>query len=127
MARWTMSMARSTPAQNPRGLASNTRTMHRLSWCAPPKIASCAGTPGGAALAPGVNQQQRRPDGDRGIRDVERRKIRAVPVCVNEVDHMAGTHTVDQITQRSAENERQAAAQQPLRAGLQSSQPGNDR
>src|SRR5256884_6193567 len=64
-----------------------------------------------------------------GIRDVAVTGVQtcALPICVNEVDHMAGTHTVDQITQRSAENERQAAAQQPLRAGLQSSQPGNDR
>src|SRR5207237_128894 len=103
-----MSMARSTPAQNPRGLASNTRTRHRLSWFAPPKIASRAGSPGGAGLAPGVNQQQRRSDRDRGIRDIERRKIRPAPVCVNEVDHMAGAHTIDEVTQRSAYNERQA-------------------
>ena len=76
MARSTMSIARSTPAQKPRGLAS--RIFHAA-------CAACARAPSSDR----VEDHQHGADTDGGIGDVERREIRGTPMRVHEVDHVA--------------------------------------
>jgi hypothetical protein len=83
MARSTMSMARSTPAQNPRGLAN--------------KFAS--GIFAAFGFEQRIQQQTRRADRDRRIRDVECRKIRPIPVEVDEIDDMPQANPVDDVAQ----------------------------
>ena len=63
--RSTIAMARSTPAQKPRGLASRTSIAVSLMARAARRVA--------ARCAEAVEDQQRRADGDRAVGDVERR------------------------------------------------------
>ena len=79
------------------------------------------------ALPPGIQEQQNRPDGDGRIRDVECREIIFVaPVRQNEIDDVTDPQPVDHIAQRAAQDQRQTAAQQPLRARSQAPQPAEN-
>src|SRR5688572_4013480 len=92
-ARSTISMARSTPAQNPLGLASRMR-MRALA------IGPCGLGP--ALLhrfSQGIEDHQRRADGDRTVRDVEGREIRVAPVHGDEVHDVAEVQPIDEITE----------------------------
>ena len=51
------------------------------------------------------DKQGYRADGDRHIGEVERRPVIAAPVDVDEVDDIRQAHSIDEITQRAAENE----------------------
>src|SRR5271165_6205996 len=97
-ARSTISMARSTPAQNPRGLASSI----------------CISLP--PSFQQGIEQQTGSADGDGRIRHVECGKIRPIPVKVNEIYDMPEPNTVDHVAKGAAENQRQPAGQQRVRA-----------
>src|ERR1700722_18780801 len=100
-ARSTMSMARSTPAQKPRGLAN------RICIGFLPSFEQC------------VQQKTRRAYRDGRIGHVKGRKIRAIPVKVNEIDDMPEPDAVHQIAQRAAKHEREAAGQQAMGSALQ--------
>src|SRR5829696_5066996 len=109
-ARSTISIARSTPAQKPRGLASRI----------------CIGVLPSAALEKCIEQHERCSHADCGIGDVERREICVAPVNVNEVDDVAELDAVDHVAKRSAQDQRQAESEQPLRARMQPAQPDDD-
>src|SRR5689334_17358877 len=108
-----MSMARSTPAQKPRGLASNMRMPASTSG-------SCPG------LAPRFQQrvQQYQPgtDGDATVCHIECRKPVLTPVHQQEIDHIAVPQPVDDIAQRTADYENQASRLQLLRRGIDPAQ-----
>ena len=53
-----------------------------------------------------VENDQRRADRDRGVGDVERREVVLFVVHANEVDHVAEQHAVDDVAERTAENQR---------------------
>src|SRR4030095_678037 len=97
MARSTMSMARSTPAQNPLGLASRTFT------------ASLRCLPACLALAPafedGVQDHQARADRDGRVGDVEGREPRVVPEEQQEIDYVPEAQPVDDIADGAAEDQ----------------------
>ena len=71
------------------------------------------------ALEQRIEQQQRRADGDGGVRHIECREIRVVPVHVDEVDDVPELMRSMTLPIAPAENQRQRAGQQPLRARLQ--------
>src|SRR5487761_2425633 len=89
-ARSTISMARSTPAQKPRGLASN-RSM----------IFSFEAIP----------DQQRSTAGDRRVGQIECGEVGAAPIEIEEVHHITVSDAVNQIAQRPAKNECQRKAE----------------
>ena len=108
-----MPMARSTPAQKPRGLARRTsmgRSTGKRARFYP------AASPLPAARFP------RRPsrissagaDRDRGVGDVERRKVPAAGVQQHEVDDVSELDAVPEVPDRAAEDEREPGAEQPL-------------
>src|ERR1700733_13825617 len=107
-ARSTISIARSTPAQNPRGLANRICIRFLPSF------------------KQGIQQKTGRAHRNGGIGHVECRKIRSIPMKVNEVYDMPQADTVNEIAERPAEHEREPAGQQSMRAALQSQQPHND-
>src|SRR5258708_3647535 len=99
-ARSTMSIARSTPAQNPRGLAKSI----------------CIRFP--PSFKQRIQQETAGAHGNGRIRHVECRKIRSIPVKVNEIDDKAQADAIDDVAQRTAEDQRQAAGQQAVGAAL---------
>src|SRR5690349_16909104 len=104
IARSTMSMARSTPAQKPLGLA---RTM-RIAGLLP--LAQR-----GAFLAPVLDHRvEDHADGadrDGGIRDVERRKMRQLPMRVHEVDDVPESQPVDHVAHGARKDEHEPEAE----------------
>src|SRR5271168_4744527 len=90
-ARSTISMARSTPAQKPRGLANRICIRFLPSF------------------EQGIQQKTRRAHRDGRIGYIERRKIRCIPVKVNEIDDMSQADAIDEIAERAAEHQRQPA------------------
>src|SRR5580658_8043835 len=99
-ARSTISMARSTPAQKPRGLANRICIRFLPSF------------------KQGIQQKTRRAHGNGRIGYVERWKIRSIPMKVNEIDDMPQAYAINKIAERSAEHERQPAGQQSMRTAL---------
>src|SRR5580692_222118 len=99
-ARSTISMARSTPAQKPRGLAN------RICIRFLPSFKQC------------VQQKTGRPHRNGRIGHVEGGKIRSVPVKVDEIDDMSQADAVNEIAERAAEHECEPAGQQAMRAAL---------
>src|SRR5262245_59179383 len=95
MARSTMSMARSTPAQKPLGFASSIRMPRRLTFSA--RALGNRGALGAAAFQDGVEDHAHRADGYGGIGDVEGRERRRPPVQVQEVDHVAMLDAIDDV------------------------------
>ncbi len=101
-------MARSTPAQNPRGLANSI----------------CISFP--SSFEQGIQQKTGGADGNGRIRHVECWKIRPIPVKVNEIDDMPQANAVNYIAKGAPENECQPACQQRVRAAPQAQQPHDD-
>src|SRR5215831_13579696 len=95
-----MPIARSTPAQKPRGLARRTSTAVIL----PAASAALTEQP--------VPDQQRRADGDRRIGGVEGREVIPARVQQHEVHHVAEDDPVPQVAERTAEDEREAGAEE---------------
>src|SRR5512145_2247645 len=93
IARLTISIARSTPAQKPRGLAS-TISMRRLSALF-----------GLAALKEAEQHQADRTAHDRRVGDVERRPGEALVIPLDEVDDVAVLDAVDQVAQGAADDQ----------------------
>src|SRR6516162_9660422 len=87
-------MARSTPAQKPRGLA---RRMS-MAFGIPP------------TLPEGIDDQQGRADRDRAVGDVERRIVPVAPMKKQEVDYVTERDSIHQVTDCAAENEREPGA-----------------
>src|SRR5512146_1180159 len=96
-ARSTISMARSTPAQKPRGLASSSSMFLALE---------------------AVPDQQCRAAGDGRVSEVECGEMVAAPIEIEEVHHVTVSDAVDQVAQRAAKNECQCKAEQSLRLML---------
>src|SRR5436309_1619285 len=105
-------MARSTPAQKPRGLASTT------------SISGTRCSRNIAPLAEAVENEQRGADGDRAVGDIERGISPRFVVKQKEIDDLADHQSIPQITDRTAEHEAQAEAIHDAAAALQ--QPCND-
>ena len=63
-----------------------------------------------------VEDEQRRADADRAVGDVERREVPAAVVDLDEVDDVAAQQPVDHVADRTAEDERERPAEQPLPA-----------
>src|SRR5882724_3905408 len=101
-ARSTISMARSTPAQNPRGLANRICIRFSLSF------------------KQGIQQQTGGADGNGRIRHVKSRKIRPIPVKVNEIDDISQSNAVYDIAEGAAQHQGQPAGQQSVRSLPQS-------
>ena len=76
-----------------------------------------------ARLAPGIEEQHRRADGDRRVGDVEGREVRQPPVHVHEIDHVAEPQAVDHVAERAAEDQRQPAGEQAVAARAQTAHP----
>src|SRR3954468_2115129 len=109
-ARSTISIARSTPAQKPRGLASRTSMAAGIfSRRGPPRR-----PPAALITHQAIQDKQHRPDRDRGIRDVERWPVPGERMKVEEVDDVAEAQPVDRLAERSAEDRRERAAEQRL-------------
>src|ERR1700727_3599972 len=107
-ARSTISMARSTPAQKPRGLANRICIRFLPSF------------------EQSVQQKTRRAHRNGRIGHVESGKIRSVPVKVNEIDDMPQADAVNEIAKRAAEHQREPAGQQPMRTALERNTPHDD-
>ena len=69
---------------------------------------------GAAALAQRVKDHQGRPDGNGRVGHVKGGKIVVAPVRRNEVDHPAVQQPVDQVAKRPANDQREAAGEQPV-------------
>src|ERR1022692_4314656 len=87
-------MARSTPAQKPRGLASNSSMFILLET---------------------VQNQQKSAAGDRRIGKIERRKIMLIPMKRQKVHHITIRNSIDQVAQRAAEYHAQREGKQHVR------------
>src|SRR5258708_27510555 len=99
-ARSTMSIARSTPAQKPRGLANSICIRFSPSF------------------EQRIQQKTGSAHGNGRICHVECRKIRSIPVKVNEIDDESQADAIDEVAERAAEHQRQTAGQQAMRAAL---------
>ena len=64
-------------------------------------------------------------DGDGAVSDVEVGPVEAAPVGANKIDHIAEADTVNQVADRTAENQRKGYGG-PGGAGLEPSQDGDD-
>src|SRR5271167_705319 len=107
-ARSTISMARSTPAQNPRGLANSI----------------CISFP--PSFQQGIQQKTRGTYGYRRICHIECRKIRPIPVKVNEIYDMPQSNAIDDIAEGPPEHQCQPASQQRVPGAPQPQQPDDD-
>src|SRR5271167_117011 len=107
-ARSTISMARSTPAQNPRGLANSI----------------CISFP--PSFQQGIQQKTGGAYGNGRICHVECRKIRPIPVKVNEIYDMPQSNAIDDVAEGSPEHERKPASQQRVPGASQPQQPDDD-
>src|SRR4051812_34386803 len=94
-------MARSTPAQKPRGLASRT---------------SISGVPGITRLAAeeALKDQGHGAKCNRRIRDVERGPMPAGGVEIEKIHDAAQAQAVDQVAEGATQDERECAAEQAL-------------
>src|SRR5258706_10306384 len=91
-----MLMARSTPAQKPRGLASRT------------SMPSILGFLRGAGGAQPVENQQSRSDRDRRVGQVEGPEMPAEDVEVEKIHDMAESDPVPEVAERPAQYQREA-------------------
>src|SRR6476646_7013343 len=103
-----MAIARSTPAQKPRGLASR-MSISDLSSRAT----------GGSPLAKTVDDQCGGADCDCAVGDVERRKIPAAVMDEQEVDDVTERQAIVQIAERAADDQREAGAKEAGAAAAQ--------
>src|SRR5690606_14918159 len=62
-------------------------------------------------------------DRDRGVRDVEGGEIPIPPVEIDEIDDVRVPHAIDDVTERTAEDERQADRQDELLGRADPAQP----
>src|SRR5262245_4678778 len=97
-----MLIARSTPAQKPRGLASRT------------SMGAILGFLRGAGRAQAVEDQQPRAHGDGRIGDVERPEMPAEGMEVEEIDDVAENDPVPEVAERAPEDQREAGREQAL-------------
>src|SRR5580765_6310613 len=97
-----MLIARSTPAQNPRGLARRT------------SMASILGLLRGAGRAQPVEDQQARPDGDRRVGEIERPEMPAEGMEIEKIDDVAEDDPVPEIAERAPQYQRKAGGEQAL-------------
>src|SRR5436190_8324670 len=97
-----MAIARSTPAQKPRGLAS------RISISDVPSRAL-----GGSPLAKAVDDQHSGANRDGAVGDVEGGKIPAPVMDEQEVDDVAQHQAIVQVAERTADDQREAGTKQP--------------
>src|SRR5271155_5545345 len=110
IARSTISIARSTPAQKPRGFASKICIGADLNGLPPGWLLlfslwlqtlgiprELRGRSLAAAREQAVEQQQRRADADCGVRDVEGREIMYAPVHLHKIDHIAEPQAIDRV------------------------------
>src|SRR6266568_8692560 len=95
-----MAIARSTPAQKPRGLASRTSMI----------IALVHGRRSIAAPPEAVEDQQCGADRDRAVGNIESRIVRTLPMEKQEIDHAAERQAIPEIAQRTTEDERKPGA-----------------
>src|SRR5712691_11467922 len=110
-----MAMARSTPAQKPRGLASRTSMAIAL-------VNRCRSVP---APPEAVEDQQRGADGDRAVCNIEGRIVPTLPMEKQEIDYAAKRQSIPEIAERATEDECKpgaipgvaALAQQPYDQG----------
>src|SRR5690606_1162247 len=108
-ARLTISMARSTPAQKPRGLASRTSMGGNST---PPRpyrprtpvggASARAAAAGGLALDEAEHGDADGAADDGRVGDVERRPVPVAPVPLDEIDHVAVDEAVDDVADRPA-------------------------
>src|SRR6266850_2582893 len=101
-ARSTMPMARSTPAQKPRGLASRT------------SMSLILGLLRGAGRTQPVEDQQRRPHRNRRIGKIESPEMPAKGMEVEKIHDVAEGDPVPQIAERSAEYQGKSRGEKPL-------------
>src|SRR3990172_9236332 len=108
-----MPMARSTPAQKPRGLASSTSmSFSSVFICA--FYCRAASACRRRARAKAVEDEQCRADRDRTVGEVERRPVVAEGVNIEEVHHVSERNAVPEVPERPAEDERKARAKQSV-------------
>src|SRR5258706_1091121 len=100
--RSTMPMARSTPAQKPRGLASRTSMIPIL------------GLLRSAGRSQPIEDQQRRPHRDRRIGEIESPEMPAESMEVEKIHDVAEGDPVPQIAERPAEYQGQSRGENPL-------------
>src|SRR5258706_8197506 len=101
-ARSTMPMARSTPAQKPRGLASRTSMIPIL------------GLLRGAGRAQPIEDQQRRADRDRRIGKIEGPEMPAEGMKVEKIHDVTEGDPVPEIAERPAEYQGESRGEKPL-------------
>src|SRR5712671_2797737 len=101
-ARSTMPMARSTPAQKPRGLASRTSMIPIL------------GLLRGAGRSQPIEDQQRRADRDRRIGEIESPEMPAEGVKVEKIHDVTEGDPVPEIAERPAEYQGESRGEKPL-------------
>src|SRR5260221_6278939 len=101
-ARSTMPIARSTPAQKPRGLARRTSTIPIL------------GLLRGAGRAEPVEDQQCRADSKRRIGEIESPEMPAESMEIEKIHDVAEGDTVPEIAERSAEYQGKSRGENPL-------------
>src|SRR5690606_40757673 len=70
-----------------------------------------------------VEDDERGADRDRRIGDVERREAPSAVVHANEVDHVSPQHAIDDVAERTAEDEREAGREHALPSRRQPPQP----
>src|SRR5262245_34379130 len=97
-----MLMARSTPAQKPRGLPSRT------------SMPAILGFSRSAGRAQAVEDQQAGADGDRGIGEVERPEVPSERMEIQEVDDVAEDDAVPEVAERAAQYQREPRGEQAL-------------
>src|SRR6266705_848919 len=97
-----MLIARSTPAQKPRGLASSTSMRPIL------------GLLRGAARTQSVEDQQYRAYGDRRIGEIEGPEMPAEGVKVEKIHHVAEGDPVPEIAERSSEHQGKSRREKAL-------------
>src|SRR5258706_11984457 len=95
-----MAIARSTPAQKPRGLASRTSMI----------ITLVDGRRSVAAAPEAVEDQQCGADRDRAVGNIESRIVPTLPMEKQEIDHAAERQAIPEIAQRTTEDEREPGA-----------------
>src|SRR6266478_7371288 len=101
-ARSTMPIARSTPAQKPRGLARRTSTIPIL------------GLLRGAGRAQPVEDQQCRADRNRRIGEIESPEMPAEGMEIEKIHDVAEGDPVPEIAERSAEYQGKSRGENPL-------------
>src|SRR5712675_1164095 len=101
-ARSTMPMARSTPAQKPRGLARRTSMIPIL------------GLSRGPGRAQPVEDQQRRANRDRRIGEIESPEMPAEGMEVEKIHGVTEGNPVPQIAERTAEYQGESRGENPL-------------